>query len=291
MKYIKLLLSIFSVSAFTPKIYNVPINSKNIKVYEPRDVNTENSVLFFTGGNGFIPPNIYNNFLSHLTFKNFSVFIASDDLETNKELLDTLSTDYTSTTIVGHSSSLVNLIKVSNWNKRVKKAVLLDPVKGIETPSIPRFLPPFGWFDDSTVNTNTKFKHIKELKTIRALRSTKWEPFGEKKVPFLLWFSAEPKDLVNKEVELTIDDFPEHGHTDILDSQFADIMHNSISKGVDDRDLEKLDSYHQELATLISDFIVENDKTVKVSVVEEELTPSSNEITRNNPEIFKKFLD
>lgn len=289
MKYIKLLLTIFSVSAFTPKIYNVPINSKNIKVYEPRDVKTENSVLFFTGGNGLIPPTIYNNFLSHLTSKNFSVFIASDDLETNKELLDTLSTDYTSTTTVGHSSSLLNLIKVSNWNKRIKKAVLLDPVKGIETPSIPSFLPLFGWFDDSRVNSNIKFKHIKELKTIRALRSTKWEPFGEKKIPFLLWFSADPKDLIDKEVQLTVDDFPEHGHTDILDNQFADIMHNSISKGIEDRDLEKLDNYHREIATLISDFIVEDDEIVEVSFVEEELTPCSNEITRNNPDMFQKL--
>tara|TARA_A100001011_G_scaffold382775_1_gene453092 strand:+ start:5381 stop:6259 length:879 start_codon:yes stop_codon:yes gene_type:complete len=283
MKIINIFFTILSlVSSFSPRIYNKDFGMGKIKIYEPKNVLPSKSILFFTGGNSYITSDIYNNFLTQLSSKNISVHVASNNLEANKEVLDTLVDEYDSTLLVGHSSSLQNLIKVTNWNKKIKKVVLLDPVKGVELPSVSNFVPFFGWFGDNI--EFPKFRHIEELKTIKAMRSSKWEPFSEKKIPFLLWFAAEPKHLVNKNVHLSIEEFPNHGHTDILDSQWSDIMHNTISKGVEDRDIEKLYEYHEQVASIINEFIGENEDVEVVEVVEDEdcFIPSSNNKNKEN---------
>ena len=43
---------------------------------------------------------------------------------------------------------------------------------------------------------------------------------------------------------------PEYGHFDILDSQWADAIHGSLSKGTNNRD--EVEKYHEEIARYIN---------------------------------------
>ena len=60
---------------------------------------------------------------------------------------------------------------------------------------------------------------------------------------------------------MTADDF---GHTDVLDEIWANNMHNTVSKGTNDRSSEYLTLYHKWLATVIYIFANHNEDIKEV---------------------------
>ena len=70
------------------------------------------------------------------------------------------------------------------------------------------------------------------------------------------------------------------GHSDILNPMWSDIMHNTISKGSDDRDETILDEYHEWLAETINKFILNldiEDNKEKLVNCKDNLSPSDYE--------------
>ena len=58
----------------------------------------------------------------------------------------------------------------------------------------------------------------------------------------------EESFLDSYKITIYAEDF---GHTDILDEIWANNMHNTISRGTEDRSSENLNMYHKWLATII----------------------------------------
>jgi hypothetical protein len=239
-----LLSQLFSVNSYlsVPSVtrYTRDINGSPIKVYEPRNINKKatHSVIFFTGGNAIITSEVYTNFLSKLANQGISVFISPHNLEKSDELFETISDEYLDVTNIGHSSGAVVAIKNANQNKDIKNCVLLDPVNSDQLLNSFRF--PTIPFIQNKDQKPLKFKYIKDLLILNAKKSYEWKLFPPT-IPFVPVFKMETEQLVKDNVNINLIEAEKFGHSDILNPMWSDIMHNTISKGSDDRDETILD--------------------------------------------------
>lgn len=250
------LISILSVNAsymfnYPANIYKKNFNNKIIKVYEPDNLPTKNlkSLLFFTGANSLIPADIYNNFISSLVYYKYSVSVLPNDYQASYEYIKSIENEYSSIIPIAHSSGCVNAINLSNNFKNIKKLILLDPVDNSKL---------FNLFNNIQ---NKKLFYLKDLLIISAQKSYKWslDPFI---IPFIPAFRLDIKNLLSLKSDLNIEfiESAQHGHCDILDPLWADLMHGTISKGVDNRDYKNLKLYHSWLTQHIHNFIFRNEK-------------------------------
>jgi len=268
--------SAFNILPLSVNKYNIYINDKNFRVYEPniKNNNKLDCIIFYTGGNANIPSEIYNDFLTKLTSYNISTYIANPDNEINDQLLDKISDEYNSITLVGHSSGSMNAINLCNTNKNIKKIILLDPV---DSRVISNNMP----FDENgdigfkinifnknkkdnenknkNKNKNIVLKNTNSVLFLNAKKSYEWNLFPFK-IPFIPVFSLD-KNLIkfdNNNGTIEYLEASEYGHTDILDSLWSDIMYNTISNGYQDRDSDKLSKYQDTLSFIIKSFIVKD---------------------------------
>lgn len=265
-------ISAFNISPLSVNKYNIYINDKNFRVYEPskKNDNKLDCIIFYTGGNANIPSEIYNDFLTKLTSYNISTYIANSDNEINNDLLDKISHQYNSITLVGHSSGSMNAINLSNKNNNIKKIILLDPV---DSRVISNNMP----FDENgdigfkinifnknkkakdNKNKNIVLKNTESVLFLNAKKSYEWNLFPFK-IPFIPVFSLD-KNLIkfdNNNGTIEYLEASEYGHTDILDSLWSDIMYNTISNGYQDRDSDKLSKYQDTLSFIIKSFIAKD---------------------------------
>ena len=253
------------VSGFTlqPVSYlNKVIGRVSVKTFEPKYDGAKNgsAVLFFTGGNSYIPGDIYENFLSELAGRGVTVHVSPGDLDESEYILDKLVDQYEDVTCVGHSSGCVNLVKTANTNREVRKAIMMDPVnndKIFQNMFTPVQMPKFPWEDmmkDSKKGKELVLKYIKKMLLLKAKKSYEWKLIPPE-VPFLFAFTMDEKKIVDKDVDLEVVETDDKGHADILDVFWADIMHNTVSKGQEDRSPDKLREYHSWLADKIADYI------------------------------------
>lgn len=260
MKIFFVLMSLFSyinslqISPLSIRKYSREINGNNIKVFEPKDINKAytHSLLFFTGGNSLITSEIYTNFINKLVLQNLSVHIAPNNLEITEDLIDSLEDEYLDITNIGHSSGAVTALKAANKNKIIKKTILLDPVDSSQVSNLfdfQKFIP----FVSNQKNPLT-FKYIKDLLVINAKKSYEWKLFPLT-IPFIPLFKMDQDTIVKDNVNLNFIEAENFGHSDILNSFWGDIMHNTISKGSDDRNEEIIDEYHNWLANTINEFV------------------------------------
>ena len=89
-----------------------------------------------------------------------------------------------------------------------------------------------------------------------------FEPTGYKPlIDYGEWRVAGLKfcdDLLLENIKtMTAKDF---GHADILDYKWGEFMHNSFAKGLEDRDVSKIDTYHTWVASVIKHFIKSGEK-------------------------------
>ena len=234
------------IFSYPANIYKKKFNTKIIKIYEPENIQKNNlpCLLFFTGANSIIPGDIYNNFISSLVDYKFSVSVLPNDLQASYEYIRTIEDEYSSIIVIAHSSGCVNAINLANNFKNIKKAIFLDPVDNSKL---------FNIFNNIH---NEKLFYLKDLLIITAEKSYKWsiDPFI---IPFVPAFRLNIKKLLYLKSDLNIEyiESEEHGHCDILDSLWADLMHGTIAKGVDNRDYKNLHLYHNWLTQQIHNFI------------------------------------
>ena len=97
-----------------------------------------------------------------------------------------------------------------------------------------------------------KLKNIEKLLFLNAARSYEWNLSPtEFSAPFIPSFEIKPENLQLKKGEQQTIEASAFGHSDVLDKTWADIMHNTISKGSEDRDENVLNEYKLWLGTII----------------------------------------
>ena len=236
------------------------INGNSIKVFEPKNINPKNthSLLFFTGGNALITSEIYTNFLYKLASQNLSIYIAPNNLDDTEEVFDFIDNNYLDVTNIGHSSGAVNALKCANKNKNLKKTIFLDPVNSDELFNSFNFNPlnlnPLSFFQKEENNPKLFFKYIKDLLVINAKKSYEWK-LQPLTIPFIPAFKMKTETMIKDDVNINILEADNFGHSDILNPFWGDLMHNTISKGSDDRNEEIIDKYHEWLSLTIKDFV------------------------------------
>lgn len=234
------------IFSYPANIYKKKYNDKIIKVYEPENIDKKNleCLLFFTGANSFIPGDIYNNFISSLVDYKYSVSVLPNDLQASYEYIRDIENEYSSIIPIAHSSGCVNAINLANNFKNIKKAIFLDPVDNSKL---------FNVFNNIQ---NEKLFYLKDLLIITAEKSYKWslDPFI---LPFIPAFRLDMKKLLSLKSDLNVEyiESEEHGHCDLLDPLWADLMHGTIAKGVDNRDYKNLQLYHVWLTQQVHNFI------------------------------------
>lgn len=252
---IQIVISSSSFLSFSEiKRYTRNINGISVKVYEPKDIikKETHSILFYTGGNAAITSEIYTNFLYNLANKGFSIYISPFEISKNEEIFETINMEYLDVTNLAHSSGAIPALKSANVNKEIKKTILLDPVNSEQLTNIltPNFFP----FFQKKEKSNVKFKYISDLLILNAKKSYEWKIFPLS-IPFIPAFKMNPKNIVKDNVNVKIIEASDFGHSDILNPIWADIMHNTISKGSKNRDESLLENYHSWLTTKIFNFI------------------------------------
>lgn len=207
-------------------------------------------LVFYTGGNNMISPNIYSNFLNG--FNNVDIYKLPNKYKKDEitEIYKELNKNYNNIVVAGHSSGCVKAI--DNCNTAVNKLVLLDPVKT-----------PF-W------NNRNNLNYLENILVINADKSYKWSkipPF----IPFIPLFRLKFQDInidKSKIKEITIKNY---GHCDIINNPYRNLMHYSrISLGHPRRKKQFILAYHKLLHKLIGDFIKPPDKQLESAYIKQD---------------------
>lgn len=230
-------------------------------------------VLFFTGLNSIIPGEIYGDFLTNMAEEGITTYVAGADVEETGDLLEDLVERYANVTVVGHSSGSVNAINTCSLNKDVKKLVLMDPVDN-------------SFMFDKLRGKPLKLKNIEKLLFLNAARSYEWNLSPtEFSAPFIPSFEIKPENLQLKKGEQQTIEASAFGHSDVLDKTWADIMHNTISKGSEDRDENVLNEYKLWLGTIIKNFITDEEYEETVKSTEDHVEEAMQELNKYYKEV------
>jgi len=228
-------------------VYKTIINNQVIKTYEPEllDKKNMNALIFYTGANSLIPADIYSNFIQSLNNYNFSVSVVTNDNSATKEFLNNIKDSYKEVIPLSHSSGYVNIINSVNKEKNINKGIFLDPVDN-------------SFLVNNKNNNQYDLNYIENILILRAEKSYKGSIFPKLEIPFIPAFALNSEKLEKSNPDLIINKISaeNYGHSDVLDSLWADLMHgSSISKGNEDRDQSNLDSYVDWLAEKIYEFV------------------------------------
>ena len=231
------------------KIYEPPITEE--RFFSPN----QHQCLFYTGGGSVIPGEIYNSFLNKLSDKNLTINVVNKELKKSHIVLQSI-THNKPTTIIAHSSGAIEALKACNYLDNIKKVILLDPVDS-------RFFFNNGGHD----NMIEPRYPVEDILFLNARKSYQWK-WLPPKIPFIPFFSLNSNqvNIVNKQCIIA----KEFGHSDILDYPWGNIMHQTFSEGLNNRDESKIETYHEWLSTVIAEYINTNE-IVDVNTIDYEL--------------------
>lgn len=234
------------LNGFKSKLVQKKYNNDDISIYKNPSIESKDtpSILFFTGLNSIIPGYIYDDFLKTVSDKNITCYVATNNIETNDELIDDIVETHSNLTIMGHSSGCITAAKSIDKNLNIKSIIFMDPV------------------DNSFVFdkfTKPNLNHIEDILVVNAKRSYEWQWTDTlPKVPFIPAFKMTSDSIKLKSPRITLLTADDYGHTDILNKPWTDIMHKSVSRGSDDRANKNLKKYRHWLASCIYNFIYKN---------------------------------
>ncbi len=233
-----------------------------VKTIEPQLISANSFIenktqcLFYTGGGSEIPGELYTSFLNKLAEQNLTVHIVNRDIKKNHILLRSITNDEP-TTIISHSSGAAEAMESCNQLENVNKLVLIDPVDS-------RFLTTNIFNYGSNKEFDFYYQSLDNVLILNADKSYRWR-FFPPRIPFIPFFNINPKiiNIENKAIVSAHD----YGHCDILDYPWGKIMHETISEGIENRNEDIIDTYHNWMARVIAGFIRSNeiirDRTIK----------------------------
>ena len=233
------------------------IETNIIKTFESIDETNNSSIIFFPGLTSDTLPieSLYTDFLNIVSEKSISVYIPNND---NMELLlDNIKNTNNNITLVSHSNSAIQSIELCNNYDFINNLILIDP---INLPNKKEDQIDFEIEDINVINKKSnkkekiKINNIDNLLIIYTKLSNDWRilhitfPIGH--------FSIKTNDLlINENISKNIIKVDSFGHFDILDNSWSTIIHNTLSKGSNDRSDDKIKQYHSWIAKKIHNFI------------------------------------
>ena len=242
------LVTSFNINNLVNKInpYSEKRISKNIIYLD----NSEKNANFL-----FLPPKFkqYNSYAGYQTFINelnkYGNVIIGDNINEND------IENYENITLISHSISAREGIELSKL-ENIKNLVLIDPINigdyensnKINYNNITDINKIDSQIDDYTIANLDNFIYI-DFKL-----SNKWQmipfvvPIGILKLKLKDINIDENISVINKNIDL-------YGHFDIMDENWSNFFHNSLSKGSNDRDSERLNLLNNWLITTINDII------------------------------------
>lgn len=246
----KIVISLLSIAGSTGMVVN-PLRIKSLnwmtnqfnspnaeRIIDPvNDEPTNKSVIFFPASTvNRLPTEMYNDFLYSLAEKNIKIYVPKKNNIEN--LVNDVDDKNNEITVVAHSTAAVDAIKSCQTTDIVDNLILIDPLdtRGVNKNE-----------DESSLLLNT----INKLVILNSEKSNDW-----KLLPVVLPIGVFALDensirLGENIVKETV--YSEtFGHFDILDNTWANIIHNTISKGSEDRNPLKLHKYRQWVVDIIN---------------------------------------
>jgi hypothetical protein len=122
-------------------------------------------------------------------------------------------------------------------------------------------------------------QQYERLMFLNAARSYKWDVSLTKfNVPFIPGFRIDDKNLKLKKGVFNMIEAVDFGHSDILDEPWSEVMHNSISKGSEDRELNILSEYRYWLGSRVNNFIKDIEPVERVKLPNETLIEATTDV-------------
>lgn len=281
------------INCFNPfKLSTNKYNIGNIRVIDTEK--TQSETLFLPVKiKQQIPSEAYNTFLMNLSNNGIKIYVPDKDEEKISALVNKITENNNEITIVAHSTSCTKAIQIANESKNIRNIVLIDPIEfeslefqnklnNFRDESIKKTINlsneiyenipirvEFKNKNDNKKNNqlviindnenenkseNEKEKEldIDNMLIIKSKLSDKWKymPF----IPPIGLYSLNTGNYNLKNTNITVKEFDNFGHFDIIDSPWSDILHNTVSSGNKDRNNFKIQNHQQLMATIVSGF-------------------------------------
>ena len=291
-----LIIGIYSVKAFNPFQLSInKYNIGNIRVIESE--NKKSEALFLPGKiTNIIPSEAYNNFLMHLSNNNIKIYVP--DKEENKilGLVNKITENNSELVVIAHSTSCSKAIEIANKSNNIRNIILIDPIdfesleiknkiENLKKSSIQKTLqfsnqiyqniPIKIELKDNFKNLNKDVKllvpsdkktelDIDNILIIKSKLSEKWKymPF----IPPIGLYYLDTGKYNFKNTNITVKEFENFGHFDIIDSPWSDILHSTVSKGNKDRNNFKIQNHQQLLAKIVSGFANKKNRITEIVI-------------------------
>ena len=238
------------------KQFDSRLSDNGFKKYDSKVEGSKKTAIFLPALTGnSATAGLYDSFLNIMTKKSFDVYVPDTDLE---PILDDINNTECDITLIAHSSSALTAISMSNMVDSIKTLVLIDPLDvNNKADKQGRTVD----YDVDDINSLSKQKkedkkvevtNLDKLLVVNTKKSNDWSV-----VPFIFpvgMLALKPDRLVLDEnvVQEVIkaDDF---GHFDILDDKWSNMIHNTLSRGCDDRDPAQLELFRAWVGNKIND--------------------------------------
>ena len=276
------------INCFNPfKLSTNKYNIGNIRVIDTEKIQSETLFLPVKIKQP-IPSEAYNTFLMNLSNNGIKIYVPDKDEEKISALVNKITENNNEITIISHSTSCTKAIQIANESKNIKNIVLIDPIEFeslefqnkinklkdeiYENIPIRIELKNKNDIDDKNnqlvlinENENEKELDIENILIIKSKLSDKWKymPF----IPPIGLYSLNTGNYNLKNTNITVKEFDNFGHFDIIDSPWSDILHNTVSSGNKDRNNFKIQNHQQLLAQIVSGFAKKKKNKIKNIII------------------------
>ncbi len=238
------------------KQFDTKLSDNGFKKYNSKVEGSKKTAIFLPALTGnSATAGLYDSFLNIMTKKSFDVYVPDNDL---KLILDDINNTECDITLISHSSSAMSAISMTNAIESVKTLVLIDPLD-VNNKDVTRG--PILDYDIDDINgiskpvkdnKEIKVDNINKLLVINTKKSNDWSI-----VPFIFPVGMLALKLnriiVDENVTQEVVKADDFGHFDILDDRWSNMIHNTLSRGCDERHPDQLELFRAWVSNKIND--------------------------------------
>ena len=203
---------------------------------------------------------LYEKFLNIMTKKSFDIYVPDNDLQ---PILDDINNTECNITMIAHSSSAISAISMTNAIESIKTLILIDPLDVNNKDTRPERIVDYNISDineisksgDKDKDKQIILENLDNFLVINTQKSNDWSI-----VPFIFpvgVLALKPNKItISKNISQEVVKADEFGHFDILDDKWSNMIHNTLSRGCNDRDPVQLEIFRAWLANKINSVIV-----------------------------------
>lgn len=236
--------------------FNSNLSENRFKKYESQVEGSKKTAIFLPALTGnSATSGLYENFLNIMTKKSFDVYVPDNDLQ---PILDDINNTECDITLIAHSSSAMSAISMTNAIESVKTLVLIDPLDVNNKDTRPPRTVDYDVIDINGLskpakdNKEIQVDNLDKLLVINTKKSNDWSV-----VPFIFpigMLALKPNRLVlDENVTQEVVKADDFGHFDILDDRWSNMIHNTLSRGCEDRDPAQLEIFRAWVSNKIND--------------------------------------